>query len=76
MGHKKEPIRFGDLDLIFKVAAVERLKTHGWVGNLFSLKILLLVSFSFFFFFFFAFLFFKKRDEYSILIIPSTFEIG
>ena len=46
MGHNKELIRFGDLDLIFKVTAVENLKIHCG-GQLFSLKSLLLVKIDF-----------------------------
>ena len=46
-GHNKELISFGDLNLIFKVTAVEKLKIL-WMGRrkggrLFSLKTLLLI---------------------------------
>ena len=43
--HIKNRLDFGDLDLIFKVTAVEKLKTHGSKGHFFFLKTLLLVSF-------------------------------
>ena len=36
MGHNKVLIRFGDLDLIFKVTVVERLKIRGWGRSVFS----------------------------------------
>ena len=51
MVQSKDLIRFGDLDLIFKITAVEKLKIH-WgrrEGYLFSLKTLLLVCPFFFY---------------------------
>ena len=36
LGHEKDMIRFGNLHLIFKVTAVEKLKIHCWGTSIFS----------------------------------------